>query len=77
VMPDGAFYIYADCSALSNDADQLTRAMLNEAGVVMVPGLDFGEHATRQYVRISYATSMDNLREAVARLKSFLAQARR
>jgi aspartate/methionine/tyrosine aminotransferase len=44
---------------------------------VMVPGLDFGEHATRQYVRISYATSMDNLREAVARLKSFLAQARR
>jgi len=76
VMPDGAFYIYADCSALSDDADQLTRAMLNEAGVVMVPGLDFGDHAARQYVRISYATSMENLHEAVARLRSFLARRR-
>lgn len=74
VMPDGAFYVYADCSALSDDADQLTRTMLNEAGVVMVPGLDFGAHAARQYVRVSYATSMDNLREAVARLEPFLAK---
>jgi aspartate/methionine/tyrosine aminotransferase len=72
VMPDGAFYVYADCSALSQDADQLTRAMLNEAGVVIVPGLDFGTHAARQYVRVSYATSMENLREAVARLGGFL-----
>jgi aspartate/methionine/tyrosine aminotransferase len=73
VMPDGAFYIYADCSALSDDADQLTRAMLNEAGVVMVPGLDFGEHTARQYVRISYSTSIENLHEAIARLRAFLA----
>jgi aspartate/methionine/tyrosine aminotransferase len=74
VIPDGAFYVYADCTALSDDADQLTRAMLNEAGVVMVPGLDFGTHAARQYVRISYATSMENLQEAVARLRVFLTQ---
>jgi aspartate/methionine/tyrosine aminotransferase len=74
VLPDGAFYVYADCSALADDADQLTRAMLNDAGVVIVPGLDFGSHAARQYVRVSYATSMENLEEAVARLGAFLAK---
>jgi len=74
VLPDGAFYVYADCSDLADDADRLTRAMLNEAGVVIVPGLDFGEHAARRHVRVSYATSMENLREAVARLGTFLAK---
>jgi len=74
VMPDGAFYVYADCSALSGDADRLTREMLNEAGVVLVPGLDFGPHTARQYIRVSYATSMANLQEAVARLHRFFAK---
>jgi aspartate/methionine/tyrosine aminotransferase len=71
VMPDGAFYVYADCSALSDDADRLTIDMLNEAGVVMVPGLDFGPYTARQYIRVSYATSMENLQEAIARLRIF------
>lgn len=71
VTPDGAFYVYADCSALSDDADRLTRQMLNEAGVVLVPGLDFGPYTAHQYIRVSYATSMDNLQEAVARLCRF------
>ena len=73
VVPDGAFYIYADCSALDADADHLTLAMLHEAGVVMVPGLDFGPFTAHGYVRISYATSMEKLQEAMARLKVFLA----
>jgi aspartate/methionine/tyrosine aminotransferase len=73
VMPDGAFYVYADCSALSDDADRLTIDILNEAGVVLVPGLDFGTHTARNYIRVSYATSMENLQEAVARLRRFFA----
>lgn len=73
VMPDGAFYVYADCSALTDDADQLTIDMLNQAGVVLVPGLDFGTHTARHYIRLSYATSMENLQEAVRRLAIFLA----
>ena len=71
VTPDGAFYVYADCSALSDDADRLTVQMLNEVGVVLVPGLDFGPFTARQYIRVSYATSMENLREAVERLRRF------
>ncbi|QDZ27270.1 pyridoxal phosphate-dependent aminotransferase [Noviherbaspirillum sp. UKPF54] len=71
VMPDGAFYVYADCSALSDDADRLTIDMLNQAGVVLVPGLDFGPYTARRYIRLSYATSMENLEEAVSRLRRF------
>jgi aspartate/methionine/tyrosine aminotransferase len=74
VMPDGAFYVYADCSALSDAADRLAIAMLDKAGVELVPGLDFGPHTARQYIRLSYATSMENLREAVARLGKFFAE---
>jgi len=71
VMPDGAFYVYADCSALSDDADRLTIELLEEAGVVLVPGLDFGPHTEHNYIRLSYATSIENLQEAVARMRRF------
>ncbi|RJG06591.1 pyridoxal phosphate-dependent aminotransferase [Noviherbaspirillum cavernae] len=71
VTPDGAFYVYADCSELAGDADQLTIDILNQAGVVLVPGLDFGPHTARNYIRVSYATSMENLQEAVRRLREY------
>ena len=71
VTPDGAFYVYADCSALSDDADMLTRDILNQTGVVLVPGLDFGPHTARNYIRVSYATSMSELEEAVRRLRDY------
>jgi len=71
VMPDGAFYVYADCSALSDDADQLTIDLLEQAGVVLVPGMDFGPHTEHNYIRLSYATSIENLQEAVARMRRF------
>lgn len=74
VMPDGAFYVYADCSRFSADADQFTRDLLQEAGVAIVPGLDFGTSGARRYVRISYATSMANLQEAVRRIAEFLSR---
>ncbi|MFZ6748095.1 pyridoxal phosphate-dependent aminotransferase [Undibacterium sp. Ren11W] len=72
VTPDGAFYVYADCSRFSDDADQFTKDLLEKAGVVIVPGLDFGPYTARKYVRISYATSMENLQEAVLRIKNYL-----
>jgi aspartate/methionine/tyrosine aminotransferase len=73
VMPDGAFYVYADCSAFSDDAGQLSIDILHRTGVALVPGLDFGTHAARQYLRISYVTSMENLQQAIAQLRTFLA----
>ena len=71
VLPDGAFYVYADCSRWSDDAAELTSDILESTGVVLVPGADFGSHGARRYIRISYATSMENLVEAVSRLNQF------
>ncbi|MEX3941568.1 pyridoxal phosphate-dependent aminotransferase [Paraburkholderia sp. BR10937] len=75
VVPDGAFYVYADCSNVAHpaagDSDALTRAMLHDAGTVMVPGMDFGVAAPHQYVRLSYATAYERLEEAVERLHAF------
>ncbi len=72
VTPDGAFYVYADCSAFSNDADAFTKDILNKTGVVIVPGLDFGSHTAKNYIRVSYSTSMSQLEEAVKRLRAYL-----
>lgn len=74
VLPDGAFYIYADCSRFSEDADAFTRDALQATGVVMTPGLDFGTQNVERFIRVSYATSMENLQEAVHRLESYLGQ---
>jgi aspartate/methionine/tyrosine aminotransferase len=72
VLPDGAFYVYADCSRFSGDADAFTRDVLQATGVVMTPGLDFGMQDVERYIRVSYATSMENLQEAVRRLETYL-----
>ncbi|AOZ07292.1 pyridoxal phosphate-dependent aminotransferase [Cupriavidus malaysiensis] len=77
VKPDGAFYVYADCRgvnhAAAGDADRLTQAMLQEAGVVLVPGQDFGAHTASDYIRVSYATSMENIELAMERLGKLFA----
>jgi aspartate/methionine/tyrosine aminotransferase len=78
VMPDGAFYVYADCSTVAHpaagDSAALTHSMLHDAGVVLVPGMDFGTHAPRQYIRLSYATAHQKLEQAVERLHKLFGQ---
>ncbi|WP_347556646.1 pyridoxal phosphate-dependent aminotransferase [Robbsia sp. KACC 23696] len=80
VIPDGAFYVYADCSGVSHpasqDADALSHALLEEAGVAAVPGLDFGTDAPRRYLRFSYATALPRIEEAVARMDALFKQHR-
>jgi aspartate/methionine/tyrosine aminotransferase len=46
--------------------------MLQEIGVAMTPGLDFGVDAPERYLRLSYATQMDQLRDAVERMRVWL-----
>jgi aspartate/methionine/tyrosine aminotransferase len=53
----------------AGDSAALTKAMLHDAGVVLVPGMDFGNHAPRSYIRLSYATAYSKLEEAVERLR--------
>ena len=75
VSPDGAFYVYADCSRLTDDATAFCRELLEQTGVAITPGVDFGETGARRFVRVSYATSMAKLEEAIARLANYLPRA--
>jgi aspartate/methionine/tyrosine aminotransferase len=80
VKPDGAFYVYADCTNVNHrhagDSNLLTQSMLHDAGVVLVPGTDFGPYTARDYIRISYATSMENIEQAIERLGALFSQPR-
>jgi aspartate/methionine/tyrosine aminotransferase len=72
VEPQGAFYLYADCSRHTDDSFQLSRDLLERAGVAVTPGLDFGLNAPERHLRFSYATSLESLREGVRRIGEFL-----
>jgi aspartate/methionine/tyrosine aminotransferase len=72
VRPDGAFYIYTDIREYSQDSDAFSQQLLHEAGVAAVPGRDFGTAHAPYTLRLSYATGMDRLQEAISRLGQFL-----
>lgn len=72
VTPDGAFYLYADSSRFTDDSERFARELLEQAGVAITPGIDFGRHRARQHVRFSYANTRENLEEGVRRLAEFL-----
>ena len=72
INPQGAFYLYADCSRFNNDSETFAWEILEHAGVAITPGVDFGSHEARQHVRFAYTTSLENLVEGVHRLETFL-----
>lgn len=68
IVPDGAFYIFADVKRTGMDAESFAQYLLEEARVAVVPGTAFGERATHE-IRISYATSLDNLKKAMKNIR--------
>jgi aspartate aminotransferase len=76
-MPRGAFYAYPNIGSflgagkMAPTANDLAKRLLREAGVVVVPGEAFG---TQQHVRLSYATSMEQLEKGLTRLRQFFTQ---
>ena len=72
VTPDGAFYLYADCSRFTDDSYRFAQALLEQAGVAITPGIDFGMHRPERHVRFAYTTSLENLQEGVRRLREYL-----
>ncbi len=75
VTPEGAFYLYADASRFTDDSERFARELLEQAGVAITPGRDFGSHRARQHVRFSYATARANLEAGVRRLSQYLRRA--
>jgi (5-formylfuran-3-yl)methyl phosphate transaminase len=68
--PDGAFYMLANVKKYTSDSYSFAIRILEEAGVSLTPGIDFGSGA-EGYIRISYACPMDTLKEGVRRLEKF------
>ena len=71
--PDGAFYIYADVSALTDDSLAFAREILNGAGVAVTPGLDFDPARGARTLRFSYARATADIAEGIARLQAYMA----
>ena len=77
VMPDGAFYAYADCTAAAarlgvSGSWDFAFELMQRAHLAVTPGRDFGRVAPEQFVRFSTASSLNHLQEAVTRLESLL-----
>jgi aspartate/methionine/tyrosine aminotransferase len=70
--PQGAFYIYADCSAFTDDAFTWCQQVLQATGVAITPGLDFGQYRANQHVRFAYTATLAQLQQAIERLQQFL-----
>ncbi len=72
VMPEGAFYVYAGCARFTDDSESFALRLLEETGVAITPGIDFGVHRARSHVRFAYTRSLTDLEEGAARMAQFL-----
>ncbi|MDD3275388.1 MAG: aminotransferase class I/II-fold pyridoxal phosphate-dependent enzyme, partial [Candidatus Omnitrophica bacterium] len=73
--PQGAFYLFPSIKGTGLSSMEFSRKLLDEEKVAVVPGTAFGPYG-EGYIRISYASSFDNLKEALARIKKFLEKRR-
>lgn len=69
VEPEGAFYLYCDVSAFTDDAQAFCAHFLETQHVAFTPGLDFGHYRANQHVRLAYTQDVARLEEAVARIR--------
>jgi aspartate/methionine/tyrosine aminotransferase len=76
VETQGAFYIYAGIEKFSQDSEQFCARLLEEFGVAITPGTDFGDFKSQQYVRFAFTTGMDQLQDAAQRLRTAVASGR-
>jgi len=73
-VPQGAFYLYWDISDYSQDSQRFCSQLLNETGVAITPGLDFGNHNANTHVRLAYTTEVSKLKLAVNKINQFISQ---
>ena len=69
VEPDGAFYLFVNIKNVTPDSMKFCADLLEEKGVALVPGLAFG---TEGYVRFSFATDLETIKEGIKRVKEFV-----
>ena len=69
---DGAFYLYVDISAISNDSQKLADDLLHKAGVAVTAGVDFDPEQGHKHLRLSFAGATSDMHEAVRRINQFV-----
>jgi aspartate/methionine/tyrosine aminotransferase len=74
--PQGAFYMLLNARHLCNSSYELAFEILEQAGVGVAPGIDFGQNA-EGYIRLSYANSLENIKEGLDRIEAFLSNRKR
>ncbi len=67
--PAGALYLYADVTKFARDSERFCLDLLEQHGIAITPGTDFGRYRAREHVRFAYTTEMSRLEEAVRRLE--------
>jgi aspartate/methionine/tyrosine aminotransferase len=71
-LPQGAFYLYWDVAEFTHDAQAFCSELLQQTGVAITPGLDFGDYQSAQHVRLAYTTDEAELLEAVQKIAAFV-----
>ena len=74
VEPKGAFYIYADASNFTDDAYKFCWKVLEDIGVAIAPGLDFGDYLSNIHVRFSFPKTINIMSEGIKRIDNYLAK---
>jgi aspartate/methionine/tyrosine aminotransferase len=74
-MPEGAFYVYADASHLTDDSFAFCWSLLEEDHVAVTPGADFGHNRPERHIRFSYTTGLDRIELALERLQQRISRA--
>jgi aspartate/methionine/tyrosine aminotransferase len=72
VTPQGAFYLYAGCEGVTGDSYRFAYDLLEQAGVAVTPGRDFGFHRPQSHLRCAYTTALPKLQEGVERMRRFI-----
>jgi len=74
VKPQGAFYIYANCKKFTDDSFSWVKLLLNEQGVAITPGIDFGDFQANIHCRFAYTQSLEVLEKAIDKIDTFIQQ---
>ena len=74
VKPQGAFYIYANCEKFTDDSFRWVKKLLDQQGVALTPGIDFGTYLADTHCRFAYTQSLEKLEQAVDKIEIFIRQ---
>jgi aspartate aminotransferase len=74
LSPAGAFYLFVNIKAISNDSMEFCKGLLEDQGVAVVPGLGFGSEG---YFRFSFATDIESIRKGIKRIETYVATLRK